>query len=458
MIKIEERINPLTVNDLELEPRKGDLDANMCTLWNRKKGELFYAEGGRLKTMGRLRCLLYRISSTYRNYVNPDVKRVIDHFVWHVFDLPEGNNGLWLKQLFFQKLAPLSRKIYSRCLQDSVIQKLSLNVHYEEGEIAQSASPHYQTTYKAAKFWSLLGNREKPDTGATTTFKILDGNGKVLGIFKPASKETYAPKAPRSWKQALKYHFFNLIGSPIPKMNGGQGYVAEAAASVIERHVLAAAGLPSHFSLVPETHIATLSINNQSERGSFQLWEQANCKSAFAFFGFKDRYCNSGSPSLKEMESQLPTEAFDLFVIIDYASGNCDRHGDNLLIIYNDQNQAMGMRLIDGSRSMPTQHPSWWHIGTKKHQYRWRNFALAHKKFSLLGKETIKKLNQKSLAMQKEIEALYAQEGIENASLTKQRVQCMAQRLKALFRFRDTKTKYALSYFRTQGDFATLAT
>ncbi len=66
----------------------------------------------------------------------------------------------FITELFFTKLAPLSRLVYSRDLKESVIQVLAPQIDVAADEVGPNATNTYKDAYKVAKLWAKLGNIE----------------------------------------------------------------------------------------------------------------------------------------------------------------------------------------------------------------------------------------------------------------------------------------------------------
>ncbi len=231
---------------------------------------------------------------------------------------------------------------------------------------------------------------------------------------------------------------------------GGQAYIAEAAATKVEKVVVAACKkyfesikkeAPQNLEFVPETHIVTLPLGQKPARvGSFQLWVNAKHKTASEFL-HTSRHYGCTQTAKDAMTGKLSDELFDIMVIIDYVTGNFDRHGDNWFILDN----AHGIRLIDGGWALAPAHPTGWNVAELSNQYLWKKLPFADSGFTELGKFVIHELSVNQAHLGDEISALY------NGRLTDgdKRVARMKERIQLLQKVKGSLTKRALAEFRT---------
>lgn len=488
--------------------------SNLKTLWNRKKGELLYSTAdGKLKSMWIWQRIAYSLSSSYRDAVQQGVKRAIQNLTDHIdgvsFKESEAKEGValtkdtFITELFFKKLAPLSRHVFSRNLQESVIQVLTPKIQVAADEIGPNATEKYKQVYPIAKLWAKLGNIE-PLGGASGSYKIIRGevtqsNGQViakesLGIFKPFDEEPLAPSNNRTLQKIKKFFLKIPLSGPIRgsllKTVAGQAYLAEATAKIVERHVVEAikeflaqpnANLDDRLKagqewlkLVTDTQVAHLDLRGKEEEraGSFQLWVQETHKEACQFLGMNEFYKKeSGSffgstiasliadirglqPSAADLKRVLPAELFDLLVIIDYAIGNGDRHGFNWFIVHDQNNQVNGIRLIDGGQAMAPEHPGYFSFMELHKRYLWRNLGLSKEGFTDLGKFVINKLHDHAFqqTLKGEIQALYNKHQPNDQNTTQNRLTRFSERLEVMHRYKD-RTKVELGAVRTHRDF-----
>ena len=420
-------------------------------LWNREKGELFYVAGGHLQKMCFSQRAHYRLSSycpllfgAYAEKVASAVKGVIDSLTQELhFKVASEKEEKILSKFYFNKISSLSQRVYSRKLHAKVLSLLESSISTKE--LPKSASPMYTTAYRSAKLWSKLGNYQMLG-GSSGSYRIFDSNQKNIGVCKLSDEEPLAPNNPR-FIQKCKRIFHSIFPGwsqdSLFKTIAGQAYLAEAATWLIEQEVVQSSPL----TLVPETHVSKISLGNTPEKvSSFQLWVDGKVKTASEFLGLSEAY-SPISPTLKK----IPDELFDYMVIIDYLTGNHDRHGENWFVLENDQGEAKEIRLIDGGWSMSPYHPASWSMILLRNQYLWKNLDLAKEKFTPKAIETIENLYKKRDHLESKIAKFY--ESFEENDLRAARV---TERLAVLYQYRH-KTKADLAKIRSSKDFIHLA-
>lgn len=428
---------------------------NVLTLFQRKRGEWLVVEHGEIKTMSTGKKILCSLIPTYRKQQNRQLKEAIGTIISQI-KLNEHSTEAeksFVKKLFFEKLAPLSRKVYKRVLDSSVLDYLSNQAEDEEGGPGD-ASENFQQKFKSAQIWARLGNFKRPQGGVGGSYAIIEGMSKRhLGIYKPHEEDTLAKNNPLM-VQKIKYAFAKTIMCPFSQLAfdtvGGQAYIAEAATTKVEKFVVAACKkyykskkIQAHHDLefVPETHIVTLPLAQKSARiGSFQLWINDRHQTASQFLNTSRHYgCNQKAKD--EMADKLPGELFDIMVIIDYVTGNFDRHGDNWFIM----NDAHGIRLIDGGWAMAPAHPTGWNVAELRNQYLWKKLPFADSSFTELGQFVINEISVNQDRLGDEVSALYSGR-LSNGSI---RIARMKERIQVLQKVKDTITKRALAEIRT---------
>lgn len=484
---------------------------NLQALWNRKSGGKFHVtSNGQLKTMGLWQRLKYTCSNQYRTQVQQAVKRSIKDITDNITKLNFKQDSIlnkdqFITDMFFQKLAPLSTKVYTRDLKKSLITDLSSQIAAEAME--KSTTQDYKDNYAQAKLWAKLGNIESLG-GASGSYciiqgQILDPSGnpievkKSLGIFKPSDEEPLASSNTRIC-QKIKRWLLNVpvLSKPfrgsLLKTVAGQAYLAEAATKIVERFVVDAAseyvqvhpddidarlqGNQEWLKLVTDTQVANIDLRGKGARkGSFQLWVQETHSEASQFFGVNELYQKGNNsalkrllgsflpikkktqPSLLELRKKIPSELFDLLAIMDYATGNGDRHANNWFVMHSeDKNQdAKGVRLIDGGQSMAPEHPGMFTYQELHNRYLWRNLALSREHFTPLGAFIITKLNDPACQKQllDEIQSLYTNHQPNEAVTTLKRLNRMKDRLAVMqYCSQKSKTKFELAHIRTHWD------
>lgn len=453
---------------------------NLKALWDRKKGEYLYRDKtGCLKTMGLWQRIHYCFSGSYRETVNRELRSTIHHLTKNlsIESIQSDVKEVFLTDFFLQKLAPLSRTIHKRKIHYSVVDLLSKKI--STGQLAPEATEIFRHTYKTAKLWGALGNFESM-SGNSGTYRIIKGkeigreSKKVsLGIFKPSDEEPLA-KMNRKTIQKIKYFLLQTILKPFRgslfHCTHGQAYLAEVFAKKAEKHVLDAVNdylrthdievgtgkILEHLALVQETHVTSFKIGkNPNERvGSFQLWLQEPHLEASRYFHVSDLYRQPlfGKERAEFLEKikQFPPELFDLLVILDYVTGNCDRHGGNWLVLYDDQKQATGIRLIDGGWSLLPAHPGPWSLFELGKKYLWRRLPLANRPFTDLGKNVIESLYKMRSKLKDDLWNLYYKNMPQASEITFQRMLRMDERVQVLNANRTLSTKRELGNIRMQ--------
>lgn len=426
------------------------LDQDYFTLQNRKKGELFCVKhknnNDYIAQMSFIESLHYKISSSHRREVATKLKGRIDHLTKEL-EYQEDKNK-FIKTLFFEKMAPLSRNIYSRQLHESTAKFLSAELDHEEqiNRKGHEVSDNYKTKFKIALLWARLGNFENVQAYGGGSYKIKDGEGTALGIFKPEIEDGLTFKNPSLLAKIRSIAYRCLY--PITKLSysckSGQGYTAEVIARRISNWVMKCTESGGH-EIVPDTQVASIQLGLKNPmKGSFQLWEN-DSQVAEESLSIGHRYNSTKMPSLDAIRQTLPSEQFDLLVIIDFITGNFDRHASNWLI----RNQKVFA--IDGGFAMAPAHPKWWNFIELRNQYLWKRLPLAGETFTENGKAIIENLYQNREEIKKEIEAFYSQElpGKANENVNRARVNCMMERIEVLYKMREA-TKREVAEVRTE--------
>ncbi len=169
---------------------------NVLTLFQRERGEWLTVEQGVIKTMSMGKKILCSIIPAYRKKQHRQLKKAIGAITSEIklTDQSTETEKSFVKKLFCEKLAPLSRKIYKRALDPSVLDYLSNQV--EEAGL-DGASENFQNKFKSAQLWARLGNFKKPQGGVGGSYAIIDGTSKEhLGIYKPHDEDTLAKNNP----------------------------------------------------------------------------------------------------------------------------------------------------------------------------------------------------------------------------------------------------------------------
>jgi hypothetical protein len=489
-----------------------EIEQNLQILWNRRRGEKFCTIDGKLVKMNLPRRIAYACSSQYRNLVQNGVRNAIRNLTDNIDSINLNNDSPISKEqlitdLFFQKLAPLSTKVYTRTLKEFVFNQLRPSAVGSIEEMEKTVSQEYSESYQEARLWAKLGNITSMG-GASGSYRItqglvIRGNGvaiikdvKHLGIFKPSHEEPLAASNTRTCQKIKRWLLrVPILSKPFRgsmlRTVGGQAYVAEAATKVVERYVIDAAknylssnpnGIDPRLhgkdwlKLVTDTQVATIDIRGKGERvGSFQLWVQEEHADASLFFGVNELYQNGSrsawkrafgsflpimkksQPSIEFLKQKLPDELFDLLVIMDFVTGNGDRHADNWFVVHSDdaEKRAEGIRLIDGGQSMAPKHPTKWAYQELHNRYLWRNLALSREEFTPLGTYIIDELNKRELHLCQDVHRLYTIHQPNETGTTFDRLECMKDRIKIMAYCAEQKmTKAQLARIRTERDVA----
>lgn len=430
---------------------------NVISLFQRKRGGKLTIENGELKTMGFSKRLLYSAIPSYRKKHNRHLKAAINAITTKI-KLNEHSTEIekcFVKKLFLEKLAPLSRKIYKRKIDQSVLDYLSSQIATETNLIP-GATEDFQNKFAAAMLWARLGNFKRPQGGVGGSYAIKDEISKqFLGIYKPYDEDTLGKNNP-FFAQKIKFAFAKTIMRPFSQLAfdtvGGKAFIAEAAATKVSQFVETACHKyyqsknqtpPHDIIFVPETHIVKMPLALTSPRaGSFQLWVNERHQTASQFLNLSRHY-GFNSLDKGETSTKLSGELFDVMVILDYVTGNFDRHGDNWFILDN----ASGIRLIDGGWAMAPEHPNRWNLAELRNQYLWKKLPLADAQFTDLGRFIINEIAANQTELAESISALYKGQLINGDT----RVTRMKERIIVLQQIKDSVTKKALADIRTAG-------
>lgn len=442
---------------------------NLGTLWTRNSGEkliLDNPESKELRSMTLWEKAKYRLAgmgimkntdlANWKREVDLGIDRAITDLTHHISSEDvtaklkegEGSKDSLITQLFTEKLAPLSRNVYKRDISDYTFKVLEKSV-IKPGEKEPEGA-----AFKAAKVYASIGNISGAGAG-TDAFVVWgkeEGKEVRLGIFKDPKSDPYHSEN-RKTVAKIRYvtkGFLNKIsGGKLYKIAfdtaAGQSYIAEAAASVVSKHVGKAITsyidtLPQNTpeeiekveqlratltEMVPDTQITELKIPHEEvKRGSFQLWvnpKKGDVMEGHKFLGSSKRYGKSWkelltSPFAKKKRREIPEEAFDLLTILDAIMGQSDRHGANFLVVVKGKDKenlnAVKLNLIDNGWAFSPNHPSSQISPRLAKQYTFLSLLQADRDFSDLGKAVIEYMSKPEHleVMMEELETLYANE------------------------------------------------
>ncbi|MFT4553961.1 MAG: hypothetical protein ACI9S8_002606 [Chlamydiales bacterium] len=183
---------------------------------------------------------------------------------------------------------------------------------------------------------------------------------------------------------------------------------------------------------VKETALVNLKVRGTKYQGSFQVWENRKSKMANQYFDIGKYY--GGEP-----RKEIPDNLFDRMAILDFLTGNMDRHAENWLIIQDDasdKNKVTDLVAVDGGKSMSSTHSdNWleWH-----NQYSWKLMKkYANRTFSGEGVKIIDRVHGNKDSLVQDIRAFYEkhEKGPCSKRLTNQRIEKVQERLTALHKF-----------------------
>lgn len=361
----------------------------------------------------------------------------------------------------------------SSIISPAMLEFLKTRVQPENPAEEDQAGQNPDVDVRTAQVWARIVPPKSPAVASAGSY-IVAGKSEPLGIFKPSDEEPLAAKNKKlgqKIKRLVVPHLpQSMIGS-LQETTAGQGYIAEKASYKISQKILTCAQdyiddynpenkkiLEAQIKngLVPPTEITEMLVGGQNKVGSFQQWAP-NATNAYSHLGFQKRdytkpqveplgdgvidYAigdtdrDEATELLNPKEAQKPTidtDLFDLLVILDYLSGNCDRHGENWLV-----RKDGTLAAIDGGWSMPPEHPLAGAIELKN-QYLWKSLSLADREFGPLGKHIINTLSVEDL--RQELSQLYGSYSKET-EVDNNRLMAMQERLAVLKTFAEDQPK-----------------
>lgn len=427
-------LNGLKINQDRLNLKGDDFD-NLKMLCSRKKGALLISDQGRLKHMGFFDRVHVIFSESYRTKVQSNLSRTISNLTQSL-EINEKNEA-FLQELFFNKLSSLSRNVYQRDLSEHTFVWLRDKM-VVEGDIPEKLS----ATIKAANLYLKMGNF-KLANGASTSFQVIQGKignkpSEYLGIFKPSSGDPLSSLNMNPLRKLIKFIVEIVPEYFVGKAShiiGGQGYVNEGAATIIEKHLMHRANLEVG-SLVPLTHVGKLydPSSGKGEVGSFQLWikeEAYIARDALKVGQFYQKKYKSGQPSVEPRQFE-----FEKMVIFDIISGNCDRHAENWFILPDGS-----IKLIDGGWSMSPAHGESPFHRESETLYLWKDLGYADRYFSDKARAIIEQMaDPENLKLLKEeLLEFYNRHLPQEAGFNQDRVRCMEERLLVLHKMMGQK-------------------
>jgi len=478
---------------------------------NKGKEKFTFDADGKMKKMNFLEKLIYTFSPTKQK----SLKTAFNQFTRSIkiTDQTTSDDKGAIKRLFFEALPGMNRKFYEREIDKEVL-------HYLEDEIAAlNPNPHKIKSDKlldfltspsepddlfagikieekqervlhsvaiTAQVWAKMGSYTASEGGSSISYRIIAGGkeGKPVGIFKASSEEPLGEKNTKPG-QRIKKIVISALSKLYPPMVGslnetaaGQGYVAEVVQMKVADRVLQIVGdyeialrkkgpLEHNIAetlekiktgLVPRTNVVNFQMGGKdAEKGSFQEWIHEEHEEAYKFFQLKNKHYKG---SEKVSEDEIPPELYDLLAIVDYATANSDRHGENWFIMTKKDSEmksrVTGIRLIDGGWSMAPKHALSEKAFELNSQYKWRVLPFANKPFTPLGQYVIEQLYAERNELKSGLSKLYNEHlSSENdkKNLTPQRLNMMDERLAVMNLYKD-RTKRELANIRTQTQIA----
>lgn len=440
------------------------MDANIKFL-NEHKGKRFT-----FNKNGSLRELRWNERIFYSKKDFKAIRKNFNAFTRAIVVNKDNENDI--KQLFLETLAGLDKKrtFYYRDVNENTFN----NLCSEEGNQAKVL----QEAAKAAEIWAKMGSFSQIGKGCSTSYAIQAGGkkGEKLFVFKPSAMDTLGPENPKLG-QKIKRELLQKIATIFPDKVGnlfetaaGQGYASEVVQSMVGKQIaeiatsyLAQEGAALtdeerkiieeiQAGIVPDTIVSEISLGTQApKKGSLQSFITDEFVESFKFLEQKNK---NYQPKRRANENppRIPSEFFDALVIIDYITGNSDRHGENWLVV-KDENPKIAKKiwLIDGGWSMGPAHPKEGAFELNN-QYKWRNLDLANDTFSNFGHYLIEQLYQHKDEWAGQILDLYNlqnADGLFTAEKNANRIERMNERLEVLHRCQH-KTKRDLGNIRTQ--------
>lgn len=225
-----------------------------------------------------------------------------------------------------------------------------------------------------------IGHGIKQNTGSTGTLIILDVNGKPVGIHKISKKDV--PLTTR-----IRHLFRLLIGGQMSCLSNSDlaQPMSEKAAYIVSN------GLG--FNLAPPSKKETLKgyagvfqvfINKEKSQGvSADIKEAKNIIAVRAISPNHYRQAVDIFPELeaKEVFTEKEKTLFQKLAIFDYLIGNLDRHEENWLVTFSDDNEITSIKAIDNANAFPKIQPEKGKTASK-HQYEWKSLKIAGEQFT----------------------------------------------------------------------------
>lgn len=455
---------------------------NLQILKNRKRGDIYLEDKGLLKKMSFVQKILYFFSKVLNTSFYKDIQCKVKILIDDLVSSIDSENSNDLTSLFFEKLSPLSERIYDRSKINPKILKVFrsilikskdyqaflekqkackkniLFINYISEKTKYQNLEKIKNVYLEACLATKLGVRaQRPKLGYSKTYFIKEINGKNIGIFKTAKGDSLslnAPFPPARWRNRL----FSLLGfgGSLFKHIARKCHIAEVASFEIDEFMKT--------NVVPPTAIVTLNPNcsdrsSSFEEGSFQLFIP-NAIEARKFLKVFKNYNHETALSAED-KPDLSDELFDKLVINDIVSGNLDRHAENWLIVADLENpkKAKNIVLIDGGVAFSPTHSS--SAFERSNQYLWgkTTFDWAQKRFTQKGKEIIQDVFNRRYQLRDKLIKLYVENG-DDEKIANERGDRMLERIEMLENVAIIKNmrKYKLFNYRSPKEIEQLRT
>jgi hypothetical protein len=252
--------------------------------------------------------------------------------------------------------------------------------------------PEHRLKRKIAKGQQVFNFGRAPENGkgATGTLKILDVNGKPIGIFKVSDE--YIPLVTRilnfikSWIGQLSYLSRKYMAQP----------KSERAAFILSRALdldLAPASSKEMF-LQQKAGIFQIFINkekklralaNAKDIESIHQGHQEKCTSKNLVGKDEDTYFEAveiiNHINHKTKYTKEEKNKFQEFAIFDYLIGNLDRHEENWFVTMSSQGEITNIKAIDNANAFPKKQPKKGSLAARN-QYKWKSLKISKAKFS----------------------------------------------------------------------------
>lgn len=459
-----ESLNLTTPQFLKNHLKENRQNYHFDLLANRRRGDKYVvSKDKKLIPMGLIDRFLCYVSKDYREKIQSNVKKVINKYT-STIDTKDIGDGptQHITDLFLDKMATMSRKVYGRHFQSSLEKTLFQAIEDRHPQDFQ------KTANKTAYLWARLGNYESTSEGFSGSYFIFDGSDwakdkNTIGIFKPSDEDAMHVNNPQLVNHIKRFFYrfpFRPLTGSILLTTSGQSYLAEGAAKIVEKYLVAGVNdyleknsnapqkeILQDLSLVPPTSVETFHMptrGTQDKIGSFQQWINDPRSTAADFFGVTKKYhgeinqpiIDQNDNRQNDNRSTLQT-LFDLGVIIfGEVTGETDRHGFNWFVIFEDEEKTKISKigLIDNGRAFAPTHPKVYELVHSNSQHIWQTLPFAQGDFDDVSKHVIEHFYQNSHNLHAEIVDFFEKHGDDYAD---DRAYRMLERINVLHALKD---------------------